>query len=202
MSDSSSSPPPEQELLLPTDQSSSSSSSSSDDGDDGGGLISIPIATYRQAYGEEGVERRRRAIVAMPPAPALFVPWIALGGGGEAPAPAASIEAVPTVEVSEPGETCAICKEDLPLAAAARRLPCRHLYHSPCIVPWLELRNSCPICRCRLPSEHAEPAGEVATPTPAPEQDPLPAAPADLQLPDWAAVGGAEVEETIVLPSV
>ena len=70
------------------------------------------------------------------------------------------------VEVSEPGETCAICKEDLPLAAAARRLPCRHLYHSPCIVSWLELRNSCPICRCHLPSdfEHAEPAGELATP--------------------------------------
>jgi hypothetical protein len=82
------------------------------------------------------------------------------------PAPAASIEAVPTVEVSEPGETCTICKEDLPLAAAARRLPCRHLYHSPCIVSWLELRNSCPICRCHLPSdfEHAEPAGELATP--------------------------------------
>uniref|UniRef100_A0A804PQY8 Uncharacterized protein n=1 Tax=Zea mays TaxID=4577 RepID=A0A804PQY8_MAIZE len=69
----------------------------------------------------------------------------------------------------------------------------------------LELRNSCPICRCRLPSdfEHAEPAGELATPTPAPaqEQDPLPAAPADMQLPDWAAVSGAEEEETIVLPS-
>eukprot|EP00267_Zea_mays_P040437 XP_008680199.1 probable E3 ubiquitin-protein ligase RHC2A [Zea mays] len=121
-------------------------------------------------------------------------------------APAASIEAVPTVEVSEPGETRAICKEDLPLAAAARRLPCRHLYHSPSIVPWLELRNSCPICRCRLPSdsEHDEQTGELATPTSAPaqEQDPLPAAPADLQLPYWAAVSGAEGEETIVLPSV
>jgi hypothetical protein len=113
---------------------------------------------------------------------------------------------VPTVEVSEPGETRAICKEDLPLAAAARRLPCRHLYHSPSIVPWLELRNSCPICRCRLPSdsEHDEQTGELATPTSAPaqEQDPLPAAPADLQLPYWAAVSGAEGEETIVLPSV
>ncbi|KAF8642969.1 hypothetical protein HU200_067028 [Digitaria exilis] len=76
------------------------------------------------------------------PAPAVLVPWLGIGGGGTtAPAPAASIYAVPTVEVSEPGEVCAICKEDLPMAAAARRLPWGHPYHS-CIVPWLELHNS------------------------------------------------------------
>ncbi|XP_048552144.1 E3 ubiquitin-protein ligase SIRP1-like, partial [Triticum urartu] len=70
---------------------------------------------------------------------------------GQPPAPAASIAAVPTGEVSEPASVCAICKDDLPLAVAARRLPCGHLYHSVCIVQWLEMHNSCPVCRSCLP---------------------------------------------------
>ncbi|KAG0519961.1 hypothetical protein BDA96_08G032200 [Sorghum bicolor] len=208
MSDTSSSPPPEQVLLLPTDRSSSSSSSDdSHDGDDDSDLV-IAIATHRQTYGEEeeaGQRRRagrgRSPIMAMPPAPALFAPWVVVRGGGAAPAPAASIEALPTVEVSEPGAVCAICKDDLPLAAAARRLPCGHLYHSSCIVPWLEVHNSCPICRCRLPSENTGPAAGEVPPAPASEQDPPPAAArTDLQVPAQAVSG--EGEETIILPSV
>jgi E3 ubiquitin-protein ligase RNF115/126 len=78
------------------------------------------------------------------------------GGQGQPPAPAASIAAVPTVEVSEPATVCAICKDDLPLAVAARRLPCGHLYHSVCIVQWLEMHNSCPVCRSCLPSTNLE----------------------------------------------
>ena len=201
MSDSSS-PPPVQELLLPTDRSSSSD----DDVDDVVVDDDLVIAIHHQTSGgEEGQRRRGRGpiIISMPPAPALFVPWVVLGsgGGGEAPAPAASIEALPTVEVSEPSAVCAICKDDLPLAAAARRLPCGHLYHSSCIVPWLEVHNSCPICRCRLPSDHTEPAaGEEVAPVVS-EQDPPPAARTDLQLPAQAVSVSGEGEETIV-PSV
>lgn len=65
-------------------------------------------------------------------------------------------------------EVCAICKDDLPLAAAARRLPCGHLYHSDCIVQWLEMRNSCPVCRSCLPStdlEEVEPSELDPPPT-------------------------------------
>ncbi|CAN6335382.1 unnamed protein product [Urochloa humidicola] len=119
------------------------SSSSSDD----------DIATHHQIYGDDSL--------AVPPAPAVFVPWIGIGVAAPAPAPAASIDALPTVEVSEPGEVCAICKDDLPVA---RRLPCGHLYHSCCIVPWLEVHNSCPICRSRLPSGN-EPGREVGVPS-------------------------------------
>ncbi|KAF8654452.1 hypothetical protein HU200_061637 [Digitaria exilis] len=72
--------------------------------------------------------------------------------GGEPPAPAATIAALPIVEVAEPGATCAICKDDLPLASQARKLPCSHLYHSTCIVTWLEIHNSCPVCRFRIPA--------------------------------------------------
>uniref|UniRef100_A0A0E0LVP9 RING-type E3 ubiquitin transferase n=1 Tax=Oryza punctata TaxID=4537 RepID=A0A0E0LVP9_ORYPU len=90
------------------------------------------------------------------------------GGGENAPAPAASIAALPTVEVSEPAAACAICKDDLPLAAPARRLPCGHLYHSECIVQWLEMRNSCPVCRSRLPSDEPQDAAAPSDQGPAP----------------------------------
>lgn len=90
-----------------------------------------------------------------------------LGGGGEPPATAASIAALPTVEVAEPAAVCAICKDDLPLASEARKLPCAHLYHSFCIVTWLQMHNSCPVCRFRIPSS----ADDEAAPS---EQDPPP----------------------------
>jgi len=90
----------------------------------------------------------------LPPAPAA-------ARGGEPPAPTASIAALPTVEVAEPAVACAICKEDLPLASQARKLPCAHLYHSSCIVTWLEMHNSCPVCRFHIPSASAEGAAPV-----------------------------------------
>ncbi|CAD6245448.1 unnamed protein product [Miscanthus lutarioriparius] len=89
-----------------------------------------------------------------------------LGGGGEPPATAASIAALPTVEVAEPAAVCAICKDDLPLTSEARKLPCAHLYHSFCIVTWLQMHNSCPVCRFRIPSADDPPSAASASPPP------------------------------------
>ncbi|CAO2145377.1 unnamed protein product [Urochloa humidicola] len=168
MSVSSNSPEPEHELLPIMD----SSSSDDDDMDD-------PfIATHLQIHGDEGSRR-------------VFVPWTSIGGEAQRPAPAASIDALPTVEVSEPGEVCAICKDDLPVGAAATRLPCGHLYDSSCIVAWLEVHNSCPVCRSRLPS--------ISSPVvPSSEQDPPPTVVSSDQLRAPAATT-EEGEEIVVL---
>ncbi|KAJ6796497.1 putative E3 ubiquitin-protein ligase RING1 [Iris pallida] len=70
---------------------------------------------------------------------------------GPSPAPRSSIDALPTVPVSDPSLLCAVCKDDFTVGSPVRKLPCSHLYHSDCIVPWLSVHNSCPLCRSPPP---------------------------------------------------
>ncbi|XAR66263.1 Ubiquitin--protein ligase [Bertholletia excelsa] len=73
------------------------------------------------------------------------------------PASKAAIEAMPTIEIVESHiateSHCAVCKEPFELGNEVREMPCKHIYHSDCILPWLSLRNSCPVCRHELPSD-------------------------------------------------
>ncbi|KAK3206303.1 hypothetical protein Dsin_020349 [Dipteronia sinensis] len=80
-----------------------------------------------------------------------------LGRPENLPASKAAIESMPTIEISSShtsAEThCAVCKEAFELGTSAREMPCKHIYHQDCILPWLASRNSCPVCRQELPSE-------------------------------------------------
>jgi E3 ubiquitin-protein ligase RNF115/126 len=72
----------------------------------------------------------------------------------------AAIESMPTIDIVEShvklDSHCAVCKEAFELGSSAREMPCKHIYHSDCILPWLSLRNSCPVCRQEMPADQSE----------------------------------------------
>lgn len=74
------------------------------------------------------------------------------------PASKAAIESMPTIDIGESHiiteSHCAVCKEAFELGIEAREMPCKHIYHPDCILPWLSLRNSCPVCRHELPADN------------------------------------------------
>ncbi|KAM7255247.1 hypothetical protein ACFE04_020488 [Oxalis oulophora] len=78
-------------------------------------------------------------------------------GNDNPPASKAAIDSMPVVNIIHThismDSHCAVCKEEFVLDTEARELPCKHIYHSDCIVPWLSMRNSCPVCRHELPTD-------------------------------------------------
>ncbi|PON38436.1 43kDa postsynaptic protein [Parasponia andersonii] len=80
---------------------------------------------------------------------------------GAPPAAVSFVNSLPRVVITEEHEkhdglTCAICKDLLGIGTVVNRLPCNHLYHPSCILPWLSSRNSCPLCRYELPTDDKE----------------------------------------------
>ncbi|XP_012585461.1 PREDICTED: E3 ubiquitin-protein ligase RNF115 [Condylura cristata] len=76
---------------------------------------------------------------------------------GPPPADKEKITSLPTVTVTQEqvdtGLECPVCKEDYAVEEEVRQLPCNHFFHSSCIVPWLELHDTCPVCRKSLNGE-------------------------------------------------
>ncbi|XP_065852508.1 probable E3 ubiquitin-protein ligase RHC1A [Euphorbia lathyris] len=76
---------------------------------------------------------------------------------GPPPAARSSIDAMPTIKITQrhlrSDSHCPVCKDKFELGSEARQMPCNHLYHSDCIVPWLVQHNSCPVCRQELSSQ-------------------------------------------------
>lgn len=77
-------------------------------------------------------------------------PWVQ-GGPGQADSPVGSrtalfggvmgFRSVPTGS----GLECPVCKDDYGLGERVRQLPCNHLFHDGCIVPWLEQVSERPL---------------------------------------------------------
>ncbi|KAI3980483.1 hypothetical protein MKX01_008900 [Papaver californicum] len=67
------------------------------------------------------------------------------------------VESMPVIEISDchvaTESQCAVCNEAFELGSEASEMPCKHIYHTDCILPWLSLKNSCPVCRHELPTD-------------------------------------------------
>uniref|UniRef100_A0A8C7VGD5 RING-type E3 ubiquitin transferase n=1 Tax=Oncorhynchus mykiss TaxID=8022 RepID=A0A8C7VGD5_ONCMY len=73
---------------------------------------------------------------------------------GPPPAEKEMISSLPTVNISqEQTDTrleCPVCREEYSVGESVKQLPCLHYFHSDCIVPWLKLHDTCPVCRKSL----------------------------------------------------
>ncbi|GAB4856148.1 hypothetical protein Ancab_024789 [Ancistrocladus abbreviatus] len=80
---------------------------------------------------------------------------------GTPPAQKEAVEALPVVKVVE-NLQCSVCLDDFDLGAEAKEMPCKHKFHSACILPWLEMHSSCPVCRYQLPADESKRDSEVS----------------------------------------
>jgi E3 ubiquitin-protein ligase RNF115/126 len=49
---------------------------------------------------------------------------------------------------------CSVCKDEFESTQHDLvRMPCMHIFHNDCIMPWLDKHNSCPTCRFELPTD-------------------------------------------------
>ncbi|KAF8398614.1 hypothetical protein HHK36_017545 [Tetracentron sinense] len=74
---------------------------------------------------------------------------------GTPPAQKEAVEAMLTVKVGE-NLQCSVCLEDFEIRGEAKEMPCKHKFHSECILPWLELHSSCPVCRFQMPANESK----------------------------------------------
>ncbi|EFJ17614.1 hypothetical protein SELMODRAFT_8109, partial [Selaginella moellendorffii] len=69
------------------------------------------------------------------------------------PASRQQIDSMPTITISKDHlrndefSSCAVCKDDYAVGNKVRQMPCKHVYHQDCILPWLALHGTCPVCR-------------------------------------------------------
>ncbi|XP_043265146.1 E3 ubiquitin-protein ligase RNF181-like isoform X2 [Colletes gigas] len=85
-----------------------------------------------------------------------FGMWDLLGQSTRLPPPASksAIENLKEIEIgSLDSKQCPVCLKDLEVGISAKCMPCKHVFHKECIIPWLEKTNSCPLCRHELPTD-------------------------------------------------
>lgn len=112
-------------------------------------LPPLSQSTRRDSLNQRRIIRRRRSLLELQPPPPP--PWLE-------PLPKEEGLVVVDMKMTErlvsewENHQCAICIDDFEINQMVKLLPCTHLYHSNCILRWLDLHKSCPICRCNLPA--------------------------------------------------
>ncbi|XP_053694194.1 E3 ubiquitin-protein ligase Iruka-like [Sabethes cyaneus] len=101
---------------------------------------------------------------------------------------------------------CSVCWEDFQIDEVVRKLSCAHIYHETCIIPWLELHGTCPICRKSLAPEQqpdeqrglAAAANAVANTLRSLHSDAFPGAASQLSASSSADVNGPSTSSLLV----
>ncbi|CAA6672474.1 unnamed protein product [Spirodela intermedia] len=80
---------------------------------------------------------------------------------GNPPAARSAIRHLPSIsltetDVADNNNLCAVCKVEISVDEKVKQLPCLHHYHAECILPWLRMRNTCPLCRFELPADEPD----------------------------------------------
>ncbi|RKO85852.1 hypothetical protein BDK51DRAFT_32101, partial [Blyttiomyces helicus] len=71
---------------------------------------------------------------------------------GPPPASKFFLRNLPSIPIPPSSDrTCPICVDHF--TSDAKQLPCAHAFHKECITPWMELHNTCPICRREYPTD-------------------------------------------------
>ncbi|KAF8407424.1 hypothetical protein HHK36_006557 [Tetracentron sinense] len=89
---------------------------------------------------------------------------------GTPPASKSAVDALLNIKISDElleseSAQCAVCKDLFEFGAEVKQMPCKHIYHSDCILPWLAMHNSCPVCRYELPTDDPDSQNQaVGTP--------------------------------------
>jgi E3 ubiquitin-protein ligase RNF115/126 len=72
-------------------------------------------------------------------------------GTGPAPLAEDKLSALTKIQITEEHVhaklQCSVCWEDFGVGDNVIRLDCEHIYHPDCILPWLKLHGTCPVCR-------------------------------------------------------
>ncbi|XP_065333186.1 E3 ubiquitin-protein ligase Iruka-like isoform X2 [Cloeon dipterum] len=115
-----------------------------------GGRRSVPVGFFLgnpgdYAWGREGLDAIVTQLLNQ------------MDGTGPAPLAEDKIQSIPSVEVSQEQVDqclqCSVCWDDFKKGETVRKLTCEHVYHDNCIIPWLKLHGTCPICRKVLNEE-------------------------------------------------
>lgn len=67
------------------------------------------------------------------------------------------VESLPTLTITAEhivkSCSCTICQVEFKIGDEAKQLPCEHMFHPKCIMPWLLKTNTCPLCRHEMPTD-------------------------------------------------
>jgi len=81
---------------------------------------------------------------------------------GTPPAAESAIKELPrtTIDASTihkfQGDVCVVCHEQWTEGKQVVTMPCKHSFDEECLLPWLEIHNSCPTCRYEIRSANSE----------------------------------------------